>query len=80
MSISEKKKASNKRWNDAHMAERYDRIQLVVPKGRKDTIATFAKSQPEGNTNALINKLLREKMGMTETEWKSTTDSQASDD
>ena len=36
--MSEARKAANKKWNDANLKEKYDRIQLVVPKGEKDLI------------------------------------------
>ncbi len=36
--MSEARKRANKNWNDANMKERYDRIQLVVPKGQRDVI------------------------------------------
>lgn len=36
--MSEARKRANKTWNDANMKERYDRIQLVVPKGQRDVI------------------------------------------
>jgi hypothetical protein len=41
--LSDAKKKANKKWNDAHMKERYDRIQLVVPKGQKSQIQAHAK-------------------------------------
>ena len=31
--MSEAKRAANKKWNDANLKDKYDRIQLVVPKG-----------------------------------------------
>ena len=36
--ISEAKKRANKKWNDANMTERYDRLNILVPKGRKAAI------------------------------------------
>ena len=36
--MSEARKRANKNWNDANMKERYDRIQLVVPKGQREVI------------------------------------------
>lgn len=36
--LSEARKRANKTWNDANMKERYDRIQLVVPKGQREII------------------------------------------
>jgi len=45
MPISEARKKANKKWNDEHMKERYDRIQIVVPKGKKEKIKAKADSQ-----------------------------------
>lgn len=39
------------------MKERYDRIQLVVPKGKKELIQICAKGQGE-SVNGLINRLI----------------------
>ncbi len=36
MPISEARKRANKKWNDANMKDRYDRVQLVIPKGLKE--------------------------------------------
>lgn len=55
--ISEAKKRANKKWNDENMKERYDRIQLVVPRGKKEVIQTAAKQNGE-SVNALINRLI----------------------
>ena len=51
------------------MAKKYDRIQLVVPKGRKADIEAYAKAKGE-SVNGLMNMLLRADMGLTEEEWK----------
>lgn len=53
MPISESRKRANKKWNDANMKERYDRIQLVVPKGRKEVIQSAAQESGE-SLNAYI--------------------------
>ena len=50
-------------------AKAYDRITVVVPKGRKGVVETFARSQGE-SVNSLVNALLRERLGLTEEEWK----------
>ena len=57
MPMSEAKRQANKKWNDANMKERYDRIQLVVPKGKKELIQICAKCQGE-SVNGLINRLI----------------------
>ena len=67
--LSEARKRANKKWNDENMAKKYDRIQLVVPKGRKEEIEAFAKERGE-SVNGLMNTLLRDVMQKTEEEWK----------
>jgi len=59
MALSEARKKANKKWNDANMKERYDRIQLVVPKGEKDSIKLHAEQQGE-SLNAFINRAIAE--------------------
>lgn len=59
MALSEARKKANKKWNDANMKERYDRIQLVVPKGEKDSIKLHAEQQGE-SLNAFINRAILE--------------------
>ena len=71
--ISEARKRANKKWNDENQSKRYDRIQLVVPKGRKADIDEFAKAQGE-SVNGLMNTLLRVALGMSEEEWKAVVD------
>lgn len=71
--ISEARKRANKKWNDENQAKRYDRIQLVVPKGRKNDIDEYAKSQGE-SVNGLMNNLLRDALGMSEEAWKAVED------
>lgn len=69
--ISEARKRANKKWNDENMAKKYDRIQLVVPKGRKSDIEAYAKSKGE-SVNGLMNALLRDALGMSDEDWKRT--------
>ena len=71
--MSEARKRANKKWNDENQAKRYDRIQLVVPKGRKTDIDEYAKEQGE-SVNGLMNSLLREALGMSEDDWKAVVD------
>lgn len=70
MPISDAKRKANKKWNDANMAILYDRISVLVPKGRKEDIAAFAKEHGL-STNALINGALCRTMGIDDAEWKS---------
>lgn len=61
MTMSEAKKRANKKWNDANLTERYDRIQVVVPKGKKEVIKEHADSRSE-SVNAFINRAIAEAM------------------
>lgn len=54
---SEKRIASNNKWTNAH----YDRINLAIPKGRKDAIKAHADSQGE-SINAFIGRAIQETM------------------
>lgn len=71
--LSDARKRANKKWNDENQTKRYDRIQLVVPKGRKADIDEYAKVQGE-SVNGLMNTLLRKAIGMSEEAWKAVTD------
>lgn len=57
MSTDAKRKA-NKKWNDANLKEKYDRIQLVVPKGKKETIKAAADKSGE-SVNGFIWRLIQ---------------------
>ena len=61
MAISEARKRANKKWNDAHMKERYDRIQLVFPKGEGDIIKKAAASSGQ-SVNAFIYQAVCKQM------------------
>lgn len=52
-------------------AANYDRIEIKVPKGRKQAIDAHAKSK-DTSVNGLVNALLRADMGLSEDEWKGT--------
>lgn len=49
----------------------YDEIKIRVPKGRKTDVEAHAKSKGE-SVNGLVNSLLRDDMGLTKAEWKSS--------
>ena len=51
-------------------AANYDRIEIKVPKGRKQAVEAHAKAMGE-SVNGLVNALLRAEMGLSEDEWKS---------
>ena len=55
MPISDAKKKSNKKWNDAHLKERYDYINLTVPKGDKTSFQEHAEKHGE-SLNAFIRR------------------------
>ena len=58
-------------WNNSFMAKAYDRIGIVVPKGRKAEIT--ARLKEEGKTlGGYLNTVLREYLGVTEDEWGMT--------
>ena len=57
---------------DRYNAKAYDQLPIRVPKGRKATVEAYAKSRGE-SVNGLINALLREKLGLSEVEWKQGT-------
>lgn len=59
--MSEAKKRANKKWNDANMKERYDRVQLVLPKGRKEEIQLAAAACGE-SVNSYISRAISEQM------------------
>lgn len=61
--ISEAKRRANKKWNDANQKDRYDRIQLVVPKGQKATIQAAA-DQTRESINGYVSKAVLARMGM----------------
>lgn len=54
MPLSEARKQANKKWNDANMKERYDRIQLVVPKGKKEVIQQYADGSGESMSAYIV--------------------------
>lgn len=57
--------AVKQRYNE----KAYDRLAITIPKGRKETIEAYAKQ--EGiSINGLVNRLLRETIGMTEEAWR----------
>lgn len=52
-----------------YRAKAYDRIDVVVPAGRKADIEQYAKGHGE-KTNGLIGRLLRQELNMSQEEWK----------
>ena len=54
---------------DKYVRNNYDSFLVRVPKGRKEIIEKCAKAQGE-SVNGLLNRLLREAVGMSEEAWK----------
>ena len=48
-------------YRNALIAEKLDRVNLTMPKGRKETVKTHAEAQGEG-LNAFINRAITETM------------------
>jgi len=67
MAITEAQKRAVAKYNAAN----YDRIEIKVPKGRKQAVEAHAKQRGE-SVNGLVNALLRGDMGLSEDEWKAT--------
>ena len=55
--MSEKNTDYKRRFNE----EKYDRIYLTVPKGKKEIIKSYAESKGE-SVNGFINRIIDEKM------------------
>ena len=47
------------KYNNSFNKEQYDRVSLMLPKGKKDIIKEFAKKKGE-STNAFINRAIDE--------------------
>lgn len=59
MAYKDKSKAVQ--YNNKFIAKAYDRINLTVPKGKKDTIQAHAEAQGQ-SVNGFINAAIDEKM------------------
>ena len=62
MPISDAKKRSNKKWNDANKPLRYDRVQLLLPKGKRDIIHRIAQITNE-SLNVYISRAILARIG-----------------
>lgn len=62
-------KANTSEYKKEYGKANYARFSLTVPKAREDAIRSHAKGKGE-SVNSLINRLLREDMGLTVEEWK----------
>ena len=52
-----------------YIAKTYARLGVTIPKSRKEQVDEYAKAH-DGSVNGLINRLLRDEMGISEKEWK----------
>lgn len=57
--------ASKNKWAN----KAYDRVNLTIPKGKKDAIQAHATACGE-SVNGMINRLLRAELGQTVEEWE----------
>ena len=57
----EKKKFDKIAYDNAFIATNYDRVNLTLPKGKKNAIKTHAEARGE-STNAFINRAIDETM------------------
>ena len=57
----EKKKFDKIAYNNQFIAEKYDRINLTVPKGKKETIQAHASERGK-SVNSFINEAIDEKI------------------
>lgn len=49
------------KWQNDYIARTYDRVNLTIPKGQKETIKAHAEAQGE-SLNAFINRAITETM------------------
>lgn len=56
-----------------YASKAYDRLNIVIPKGRKADVNAYAKGN--GTTiNALVSTFLQGELGLSDDEWKKTED------
>ena len=60
---------TSSRVKDRYNAKAYDEMKIRVPKGQKAAVEAYAKQKGE-SVNSLVNRLLREDMGVSEDAWK----------
>ena len=61
-------KAQQKAVNK-YMSANYDRVNLVIPKGRKATLEQRAKENDE-SVNGYLNRLIRDDLSLSEEAWR----------
>lgn len=60
-------------WSRSYNEKSYDRISVMIPRGRLVTLQACCKDRGD-SVNGVINRYLREYLGMTEEEWKAKPD------
>jgi predicted HicB family RNase H-like nuclease len=60
--MSKSKPKRKAEWQNNYIAKTYDRINLLVPKGTKETIKVLAESNGE-SLNGFVNRAIEEAMG-----------------
>lgn len=58
----EKKKFDKVAYDNAFIAKAYDRINLTVPKGEKESIKVHAEKHDGGSVNGFIQRAIKETM------------------
>lgn len=61
MSDAPKVSKAHQKATNKYIAKAYDRINLTVPKGQREAIATHAQQRSE-SVNSFINKAIEEKI------------------
>ena len=67
-----KRKEDAIRYNNEFIKQTYDRINLTVPKGQKDTIQAHAATRGE-SVNGFINRVISEAIEREQAEMNETT-------
>ena len=58
-------------YKNSFNAQKYDRVNIMLPRGRKAQVEEYAKALGL-SVNGLVNELLRGKLGLSVEEWKET--------
>ena len=61
--------AVKQRYNE----KAYDRLAITIPKGKKAAVEEYAAAHQE-SVNGFVNSLLRNALGLSEEEWKRTSE------
>lgn len=51
---TEAQRKARRKWNDAKMTEKYDRINILAPKGQKEVIADAAQRAGESISQYML--------------------------